>query len=392
MDSAETVAVIQPRPRAGSSISPGIRKGAAAPQVSVAAPQKTASTRASEAEHAKRRTWLMFAAVVIVALLAAAVLKRRGPSPPSPQEQTQQQAQPGPQAGSGATTVQVPTPPAPAAVPPDVQKSQAEAEKAAEEAKKESANIIAETKQTAAEKRATGLNLEFTATGRATVVLTPDSKQPSSYQMQPGTSVTARAGKEVKLFTDNAGALQWKMNGKPQPALGTAHTAASVRITAAGVETLWSGNAAALSKKLGNALGPMKSKEGKTAASDSASVSRGWQQELKAHLVRLRIEMRGIPPNVDLAVYMDGQMLLRRAATKGAPEAGPQRAEEDRVIPPGGHEFQVRVGRSETRMGLMKSVTGEFAAGQMRVLLIHLTHESGGRGERIQNQLVVELR
>jgi len=224
------------------------------------------------------------------------------------------------------------------------------------------------------------------------LVLTPDAGPAASYQMQPGNSVTAKAEDEMKLFIDNARAIQWKRNGKTQPALGVGRTPASLRITAAGVETLWAGNAA-LAKRLGKALGPMKSMEGKTAGPDSANVARGLQQELKANFVPLRIETRGIPLNVELAIYMDGQMLLRRAATQAAPgQAPPQRMEEDRVIPPGGHEFQVRVGRSETRMGLTKSVTGEFAAGQMRVLSIQLAHESGGRGERIQNRLVVELR
>ncbi len=387
MDSAETVGVLQPRARAGSVSSATIRAGAAAPRGTVAAPQKTVSKAAREAEHAKRRMWLMIAAIIVVALFAVAALKKRGPGVP-PQDQAQQPT--GQQPGGGATSVQAPAAPAqvpaPSAVgrePPEIQKARADVEKAAEESRRESAGAVA--------KHPEGLQLEFTATERAMVVLTPDSAPASSYQMQPGNSVSAKANNEMKLFTDNAGALQWKLNGKPQPPLGTVRTAASLRITAAGVETLWAGNAA-LAKRLGKALGPLKSMEGRTAGPDAARVPQGLQQELKAHLVRLKIETRGIPSNLDLVVYMDGQLLLRRAAAKGTPEAGQQRMEEDRVIPPGGHEFQVRVGRSETRMGLMQSVKGEFAAGQMRVLLIQLAHESGGRGERIQNRLVVELR
>jgi hypothetical protein len=393
MDSAETVAVLQPRPRAGSGSSAGMRGGAAAPLGAVATPQKTVSTAAPEAEHSKQRMWLTFAAIVIVALLAAAVLKKRGPSLP-PQDHAQQQTQPSPQPGSNVPGAQVPAPPVPVPAPPtglgeppEVRKARADAEKVAEESRRES---VARTA-----KRPAGLQLEFAATALAMVVLTPDSGPAASYQMQPGNSVTAKAENEMKLFTDNAGAIQWKMNGKAQPALGSGRTPASLRITAAGVETLWSGNAAALSKRLGKALAPLKSMEGKTAGPDSTSVSRSVQQEPKAHLVRLKIETRGIPPNLDLAVLMDGQMLLRRAATPAAlGEAGVTRMEVHRVIPPGGHEFQVRVGLS-ARIGVMKTVTGNFTAGQARVLLIQLTHESGGRVERMQNrlnQLVVELR
>jgi len=61
------------------------------------------------------------------------------------------------------------------------------------------------------------------------------------------------------------------------------------------------------------------------------------------------------------------------------------------VIPPGYHQFQVHVGRSGVRVGLTQSVSGEFSAGQLRVLRVQIAHESAGRGERLQNRLVVEL-
>ncbi len=405
MDSAETVAVIQPRARTGGASSPGIRSGTAgAPRTTVAAPPPTANVQSAEgAEHSSRRLWLVFAAVVVVALLAAAVVKKmRSPAAP-PVEQAQQQTQPIQQPGSAPTNLQVPAPPAPAALPPvgageppEVQKSRAEVEKAADTAKKESAKILAESKLAAAEKHATGLNLEFTATERAMVVLTPDADPASSYQMQPGNTVTEKAGNEMKLLTDNAGALQWKMNGKPQPPLGAGHMAASIRITAAGVETLWSGNPAALSKRLAKALGPLKQPEGNGAegkglTAESSRFRNEVKQQVKAGLVRLRIETRSVPLVLELDVLMDGEMLLRRAAGEAKTEAGKQRAEEDRMITPGPHEFVVRVGRNEARMGMTKTVSGEFAAGHPRVLRIQLAHESGGRGERIQNRLLVEL-
>ena len=149
MDSAETVAVLQPRPRAGSGSAAGIRAGVAAPRGTMAAPQGTVSSAATEAEHAKRRMWLLIAAIVIVALLAAAVLKKRAPEVP-PQDQAQQQAQPTPQPGSNAANVQalpppvqVPAPPMGLGEPPEVRKARADAEKAAEESRKESAALTA---------------------------------------------------------------------------------------------------------------------------------------------------------------------------------------------------------------------------------------------------------
>jgi hypothetical protein len=198
----------------------------------------------------------------------------------------------------------------------------------------------------------------------------------------------------MKLFTDNAAAIQWSMNGRPQPPLGTGKMPATVRITEAGVETLWSGNPEALSKRLGKSFGPAKWPEGtppagKPTPEELARVKREVQQQLKAGLARLRIEARGVPAALDLVVMMDGKQLLRRAAA--AADTVKSRAEEERIIPPGHHEFQVHVGRSGVRVGLTQSVSGEFSARQLRVLRILIAHEGAGRGERLQNRLVVEL-
>jgi serine/threonine-protein kinase len=400
LDSAETVAVVQPKSRTAAGTPPGIRAGAAtpmAPQSTVASPQATVSAPppAARRERAGSRAWMVFAAIVLIIVFASAVLKKRNANVsvlPSPQQQAQQQ--PGP-ASEPANLPAPPAPPTPApgasGEPPEVTKSKAEAARAAEEVKRESAKVASEAKHP------TGLHVEISATERAVVVLTPDGGPAASYQMQPGNSVSAKATQEMKLFTDNAGALQWKMNGKPQPALGAVRTPASLRITAAGVETLWSGNSAALAKRLGKSFGPPQRPQDANAAGtagvpDASRIKREVGQQLKATMSRLRIELRGIPSVVNVNILMDGQPLFHRAGAKvGAAEMEKQRADEERWILPGKHDFQVHVSRAEVATGQMHSVSGEFAAGTARILRIQLLHESGGRGERLQNRLVVEL-
>ncbi len=398
LDSAETVAVIQPKSRTGTGSSPGIRAGATAlmaPQATVASPQSTvtAPAPAGGRERPSSRAWMAFATIIVLATLAAWVVKKRNANVivlPSPQQQAQQQTAAEPQPGGAAVNAPLPAPPAPAAVPPDVLRHQAEALKAAEETKKESAKIAAESK------RAAGLNLEFTATERAMVVLTPDSGPAASYQMQPGNSVTAKATTEMKLFTDNAGGIQWKLNGKSQPPLASGHTAASVRITEAGAEALWSGNSAAMAKRLGKNFGlPQRPQvagaAGTAGVPDASRMQRGVAQQLKAGVVRLKIELR-IPLILEVDVLMDGQPLLHRAAAKeGATESEKPRANEERWVLPGKHDFEVIVLRREMRARWTKSVSGEFAAGQPRILRIQLIHGEGARDERVLNRLNVEL-
>jgi hypothetical protein len=327
---------------------------------------------------------MVFAVVVLMIVFGAQALKKRNANLSEPP--AQQQAPTPPPAGE-VSSAPVPAPPTTVGVPPEVQKSIAEAGKAAEAAKKESARV-------SEAKPISGMKLEFTATERAMVVLTPDAQPAATHQLSPGNSVTARAEKEMKLFTDNASAIQWRMNGKPQPPLGNGKMPASVRITQAGVETLWTGNAEALSKRLGKSFGPGKWPEGtpptgKPTPEEIAEFKREAQKQLKAGVALLRIEARGVPAGLDLVVMMDGKQLLRRAAS--AADAAKPRAEEERVIPPGRHEFQVHVGRTGVRVGLTQSVSGEFSPGQRRVLRIQIAHESAGRGERLQNRLSVEL-
>ncbi|HEV8385043.1 MAG TPA: serine/threonine-protein kinase, partial [Candidatus Acidoferrales bacterium] len=296
MDTAETIAVVQPKSR--------IAAPPASPRSAVAQQPAVSATRHAGGEHASRRMWLVFAAVIVVALLAAAVLKKLSANvvtttPP------QQAAQ-----GSVTGPANIPAPVAPPAAPgpgfagepPDVLKDKADAERTAEKVRKESAKIAADAKH------ATGLNLELTATERAMVVLTPDHGPAASYQMQPGNSVSAKAEQEMKLFTDNAGALQWKMNGKTQPSLGTGHVAASARITPAGAETLWSGDAAAMARKFGKTRPPQGPEAPGAAVAngvDASRIRREVGQQVRAGMVPLRIELRGIPLMLEVFVQID---------------------------------------------------------------------------------------
>jgi serine/threonine protein kinase len=387
LDAAETVAVNQPKSRTGSDSSPGIRAGAAAPsksQATLAVPQKTVSAAAPESESTKRAMWLVFAAVVVVALVAAAMLKKRESSLPSPQ--AQQQVQPGQQTAGGPTAGQVPTPPAPVEVPPDVQKLQADAEKAAEETRKETAKISPKAKHTVAAKPMSGLQVELTATERVSVVLTEDSKPAAAYQLQPGNSVTATAENEMRLVTDNAGAIHWKLNGKEQSPLGSERKGVSVRITAAGAELLWTGNPASKSKvfgiPLGAGLGATGAQE-ELGVVDPARVRSNVNKQLSTTMTLLKIETR-VPAVLEVMVQMDGKPLIRRGTMKKtAAGVEVERGAVARWVPPGKHEFAVLVLRPEARGRWTHSASGEFVAGQPRTLHIEMV---------TLNRLSVELR
>ncbi|MCL5288293.1 MAG: protein kinase [Acidobacteria bacterium] len=382
-DTAETVSVLPPKSRPAAGPATIRATTPMAPRATVAAPPATVSEPpAAKSGRTSTVTWMVFAAVVLIIVFAGQALKRRNANLNEPPQQQAQQQAPAPPAAGNVTSVQVPAPPPAVGVPPEVQKSIADAGKAAEAAKKESARVNAA-------KQPAGMKLEFTATERAMVVLTPDAQSPATHQLSPGNSVTASAEKEMKLFTDNPAAIRWSMNGRPQQPLGTGKMPTTVRITEAGVETLWSGSPDELSKRLGKPFGPGKRPEGTPTPEELARVKREVQQQLKAGVARLRIETRGVPAGLELVVMMDGKQLLRRAAA--AADAAKSRAEEERVVPPGNHQFQVHVGRSGVRVGLTQSVSGEFSAGQRRVLRIQIAHESAGRGERLQNRLSVEL-
>ncbi len=378
-DTAETIAVIQPKSRTATI---------ASPPATVSSPPPVPGRERSGA-----RAWMVFATVIVIATLAAWAVKKREANvivAPS-QQQAQQQPEPASQPASIPAPVIPPpaTPPA-AGEPPEVSKAKADAARAAEETKKESAKIAAQAKHAA------GLNLEFTATDRAMVVLTPDGGPAASYQMQPGNSVTAKATQEMKLFTDNAGALQWKMNGKSQPALGTGHTATGARITEAGPETLWSGDPAAMAKRFGKSFGPGNLPEGAPGAAgevDAARIRNEVNQQLRTTMAPLKIETLGVPGILEVNVEMDGKPLFHRAASKEtAAGIEGQRSAGERWVLPGKHEFEVHLLRREVRARWTQSVSADFVAGQQRILRIRLLAEGAGNGKHLLNKLDVEIR
>ncbi len=374
LDSAETVAVIQPKSRTAGPPASVQRK----PQATVAAPQQTVSAAPSAGPRSGWQVWLMISALVIIAVGVTAVMKRRERAGVLPMGQTQQQTPPGPQSGNPTVFGQLPASPAPAAVPRDINKVQADVEKAtkaAEESKKESARIAAETKKQAAEQRSSGLKLEFSATERTNVVLTEDSKPPATYQLQPGTSVTATAENEMKLITDNASAIHWKLNGKEQAPLGTERKGINVRITAAGVELLWTGAHASKSKVFGMPLGAGLGATGaqeELGVVDPARVRSDVNKQLSTTMTLLKIETR-VPAVLEVMVQMDGKPLFRRGTMKKtAAGVEVERGAGARWVPPGKHEFAVLVLRPEARGRWTQSVSGEFVAGQPRTLHIEM--------------------
>jgi serine/threonine-protein kinase len=417
-DTAETVAVL-PKERTAGASSTGVRGAKPAATVplpprplepTVATPHAAAPPSVAGEPPKSKKTWLVVAAVLALLLATWAVKKRMDHEALLRQVILTATQTPPPLAADAAKADAVPSPPAPAVPPVNVpghpeiselvNKQIAAATKVAAETTKKKLEAATGAGEVSTALKAHGLQLEIKATDKAGLVLRPDEEAAASYALKAGNTATVEGKNDIQLMTDNAGALQLKLNGKELSPLGTAGTAVSVRITTNGVETLWSGNPTEMGRRMarGGAGEPGKGdlagrkpanllKPEKGAALDSET-----KQALLGALARLRIETRGVPKALELVVMMDGNQLLRRAAaTASAAEAGVPNADEERFIAPGKHEFQVHLLRREVRARWTKTVSSEFAPGQQHVLRIWMTGAGTGRGERFLSRLNVTL-
>ncbi len=80
---------------------------------------------------------------------------------------------------------------------------------------------------------------------------------------------------------------------------------------------------------------------------------------------RLRVDRQKLPPEMDLALVMDGKLLLRKSVGEFA------RQKDDVYLPPGVHEFRVRTG-SGSGLKLSNTVSTDFEAKKRKTLRIEL--------------------
>jgi hypothetical protein len=80
------------------------------------------------------------------------------------------------------------------------------------------------------------MRLQIRVTERAMVVLHPPGQPGATYQMRAGDEVKVEANEAATLFTDNAGAVHVKLNGKHLPPLGKGGEPRQVVLTPVGID------------------------------------------------------------------------------------------------------------------------------------------------------------
>jgi serine/threonine-protein kinase len=80
---------------------------------------------------------------------------------------------------------------------------------------------------------------------------------------------------------------------------------------------------------------------------------------------RLRVDIQRVPPNVELALVMDGKLYIRRSAVEF------EKNDDDMYLPPGIHEFRVRA-RTGRLLKVSNIVSTDFEAKKRKTLRIEL--------------------
>jgi hypothetical protein len=88
---------------------------------------------------------------------------------------------------------------------------------------------------------------------------------------------------------------------------------------------------------------------------------------------RLRVDIQRLPPNVELALVMDGKLFIRRSAAEF------EKNGDDMYLPAGVHEFRVRA-RNGQLLRISNIVSSDFEVKKRKTLRIELRVPPGLRG------------
>lgn len=200
--------------------------------------------------------------------------------------------------------------------------------------------------------KAHALQLDVSAVAPANLEIQSDDQPIVTRQMAPGNTLRAAANRAFWLRTDSAGALEMKLNGYDLPKLGPVGSPRSLRITPHELALLQAGEASEMPQGKPN---------------PPAEVAH-------AHLF---VEVNHIPHAVNVAIWMDGRLLLERPPTA---QAGGGALYDEKDVPPGTHHFRVTVSKPWAGGALEDQASGEFQAGLGRTLRIML-RRAGRLGE-----------
>ena len=191
------------------------------------------------------------------------------------------------------------------------------------------------------------LRLEVKATAPAMVEITADDNPVQMRSLAAGGVLHVGATKIFQVRTDNAGALQLKLNDQDMPELGPVGMPRTVRYTA------------------------------KNLPSTGSSHRPTAQAQIK-------VEATNIPRFADLTVSVDGQVVYERA---GRLQAGAEDISQIEPVAPGAHTVTVSIGNQKAGKTVKHEVTGDFASAQTRTLRITSHFE----GRRAPGMLMFDL-
>ena len=98
---------------------------------------------------------------------------------------------------------------------------------------------------------------------------------------------------------------------------------------------------------------------------------------------RLRVDIQKLPPEMDLAVLLDGKLYLRRSAAEFA------KNKDDMYLPPGVHEFRVRTGSGRS-LKLSNIVSTDFQAKKRKTLRIEMLATPAEQGKSLTPAEIAE--
>ena len=196
------------------------------------------------------------------------------------------------------------------------------------------------------------LRLEVSASAPCSVEITTDDNPMQMHSLRAGESLKAGAGKIFQVRTDNAGALHLKLNDQDMPELGPMGSPRTVRLTAR------------------NLIASQPRKITEKQGSESSPPSRG-----AAGKTQVDVEVTNMPKFADLTVWVDGQVLFERA---GVLLGGADSLSRIESISPGTHTISVFLGNLKAGKGVKHEISGDFSAGQARLLRV-VGHFQGRR-------------
>ena len=202
------------------------------------------------------------------------------------------------------------------------------------------------------------LRLEVDAIAPATVEIQPDDRAGVSRLLKAGHKILVGADKVLLLRTDNAGALRLKMNEQELAGLGPLGAPRTTRLTVRDLKSPHVDtaiNSVAGGKKVPGA--------GATEATSPARATR----EPQGGPATIQIAVPNMPNFADIIVWVDNKPIFHQ---KRMGNAGFGRISEQRQVLPGAHTLRVYLGNLDSKTGMQRRISGDFATNHAKTLRI----------------------